>query len=111
MRALGAQLHMHAGEFVLTAQNATATGGVRKLPQLLGRMLQICVECPATYQLECGASGADAGPGSPLASPGRHGCTYCRGPLRTSAMRSAWSLCPLHLLREPREAQRQSGQH
>lgn len=52
MRALGAQLHMHAGEFVLTAQNATATGGVRKLPQLLGRMLQICVECRATYRLE-----------------------------------------------------------
>lgn len=108
MRALGAQLHMQAGEFVLTAQNATATDDVRKLPQRLGRMLQIC---PAAYQLECGAAGADAGPGSPIASPDRHGCTYCRGPLRTAAMRSAWLLCPLHLLREPREAQRQSGQH
>jgi hypothetical protein len=52
MRALGAQLHMQAGEFVLAAQNATATGDVRKPQQLLGRMLQTCVACHATYRLQ-----------------------------------------------------------
>lgn len=52
MRALGTQLHMQAGEFVLAAQNATATGDMRKPQQLLGRMMQTCVACHAAYRLQ-----------------------------------------------------------
>ncbi len=37
--------------FVLAAQDATATGDTRKPQMLLGRMLQTCVACHASYRL------------------------------------------------------------
>ena len=52
MLALGRQLHMQAGAFALAAQDATATGDSRKPQQLLGQMMQTCVDCHAAYRLQ-----------------------------------------------------------
>ena len=52
MRALGARLHRQAGEFALVAQDAAATGEVRKAQDMLGRMMQTCVACHAAYRLK-----------------------------------------------------------
>ena len=51
MRRLGARLHQQAGEFALAAQDAEATGDVRKPQLLLGQMMQTCVACHAAYRL------------------------------------------------------------
>lgn len=51
MLALGRQLHMQAGAFQLAAQDATATGDLRKPQQLLGQMMQTCVDCHAVHRL------------------------------------------------------------
>ncbi len=51
MRQMGSTLHMQAGEFVLAAQDAEATGDTRKPQVLFGRMLQTCVACHASYRL------------------------------------------------------------
>ncbi len=52
MRALGARLHRQAGEFAVAAQDAAATGSVRKAQDVLGRMMQTCVACHAAYRLK-----------------------------------------------------------
>ncbi len=52
MRELGARLHMQAGEFILAAQDATATGDHHKPQALFGHMMQTCVACHATYRLQ-----------------------------------------------------------
>ncbi|MDE2017303.1 MAG: hypothetical protein KGI57_06330 [Hyphomicrobiales bacterium] len=52
MQALGLQLHTLAGEFASAAQDAGATGDVKKPQALLGRMMQTCVSCHAVYRLE-----------------------------------------------------------
>lgn len=51
MRELGAQLHRQAGEFAVAAQDAAATGDTRRPMVLLGRMMQTCVACHASYRL------------------------------------------------------------
>lgn len=51
MRALGARLHMQAGEFALAAQDAQATGDTARPARLLGQMMQTCVACHAAYRL------------------------------------------------------------
>ena len=51
MRELGARLHMQAGEFMLAAQDATATGDRHKPQMVFGRMMQTCVACHAAYRL------------------------------------------------------------
>ncbi len=52
MRELGARLHMQAGEFILAAQDATATGDRHKPQMVFGRMMQTCVACHAAYKLQ-----------------------------------------------------------
>ncbi len=52
MRELGARLHMQAGEFILAAQDATATGDHHKPQTILGHMMQTCVACHAAYRLQ-----------------------------------------------------------
>lgn len=52
MRELGARLHMQAGEFILAAQDATATGDLHKPQMVFGRMMQTCVACHAAYRLQ-----------------------------------------------------------
>ncbi|TAL57348.1 hypothetical protein [Pandoraea sp.] len=52
MRELGARLHRQAGEFALVAQDAAATGDVRKAQVMLGQMMQTCVACHAAYRLK-----------------------------------------------------------
>ncbi len=52
MRELGARLHRQAGEFALAAQDAAATGDVRKAQVMLGQMMQTCVACHAAYRLK-----------------------------------------------------------
>ncbi|MDE2119677.1 MAG: hypothetical protein KGJ64_03185 [Betaproteobacteria bacterium] len=51
MRQLGSTLHMQAGEFVLAAQDAAATGDTHKPQMVFGHMLQTCVACHAAYRL------------------------------------------------------------
>ena len=51
MRELGARLHMQAGEFIVAAQDATATGDLHKPQMVFGRMMQTCVACHAAYKL------------------------------------------------------------
>ncbi len=51
MRALGMRLHRQAGAFALAAQDAAATGDVRKAQVVLGQMMQTCVACHAAYRL------------------------------------------------------------
>ncbi len=51
MRALGARLHRQAGAFALAAQDAAVTGDARPAQAMLGRMMQTCVACHATYRL------------------------------------------------------------
>jgi len=52
MRELGARLHMQAGEFIVAAQDATATGDLHKPQMVFGRMMQTCVACHAAYRLQ-----------------------------------------------------------
>jgi mono/diheme cytochrome c family protein len=52
MRELGARLHRQAGEFAVVAQDAAATGDVRKAQAVLGQMMQTCVACHAAYRLK-----------------------------------------------------------
>ena len=52
MRELGARLHRQAGEFAVAAQDAAATGEVRKAQVMLGQMMQTCVACHAAYRLQ-----------------------------------------------------------
>ncbi len=52
MRELGARLHMQAGEFILAAQDATATGDHHKPQRIFGHMMQTCVACHAAYRLQ-----------------------------------------------------------
>jgi hypothetical protein len=52
MRELGARLHMQAGEFIVAAQDATATGDWHKPQMVFGRMMQTCVACHAAYKLQ-----------------------------------------------------------
>lgn len=51
MRELGARLHMQTGQFVVAAQDATATGDAHKAQMLFGHMMQTCVACHASYRL------------------------------------------------------------
>ena len=52
MRELGARLHRQAGEFAVAAQDAAATGEVRKAQVVLGQMMQTCVACHSAYRLK-----------------------------------------------------------